>query len=112
MLINSFLYLIILNIHIRLIGVRFWDVRNGERTADISELHANGVTSVNFNPKNNAEVLTAGRDSILKLIDVRKSGQELQSFSHADFRIDLSYAGCAISPNGMYDCFVVLCIYF
>lgn len=83
-------------------GVRFWDLRNADRTADISELHSNGVTSVNFNPKNNAEVLTAGRDSILKLIDVRKSGQELQSFSHAGFRIDLSYAGCAISPNGKY----------
>jgi len=49
---------------------------------------------------NNAEVLTLGRDSVMRLIDVRKSGQELQSFYHSDFRIDLSYAGCAISPDG------------
>lgn len=63
-------------------------------------MHSNVVTSVQFNPMNNAEVLTLGRDSVMRLIDVRKSGQELQSFYHSDFRIDLSYAGCAISPDG------------
>ncbi len=83
-------------------GVRFWDVRSSERTADITELHTNGVTSVKFNPRNNAEVLTTGRDSVVKLIDVRKSGEALQSFYHSDYRIDLSYAGCAISPDGKY----------
>jgi autophagy-related protein 16 len=83
-------------------GVRFWDVRTSERTADITELHSNGVTSVKFNPTNNAEVLTAGRDSIVKLTDVRKSGEELQSFFHSEFKVDLSYAACAISPDGKY----------
>jgi len=83
-------------------GVRFWDVRSSERTADITELHSNGVTSVKFNPRNNAEVLTTGRDSVVKLIDVRKSGEVLQSFFHSEYRIDLSYAGCAISPDGKY----------
>ena len=57
-------------------------------------------TSVKFNPTNNAEVLTTGRDSIVKLTDVRKAGEELQSFYHSDFRIDLSYAACAISADG------------
>jgi len=83
-------------------GVRFWDIRTADRTADITELHNNGVTSVNFNPSNNAEVLTTGRDSIVKLIDVRKSGEELQSFRHTDFLIDLTYAACAISPDGKH----------
>ena len=53
-----------------------------------------------FNPKNNAQVLTTGRDSVVKIIDVRKAGQELQSFFHSEFKIDLSYATCAISPDG------------
>lgn len=90
------------NINSFFLGVRFWDIRSSERTADITELHSNGVTSVQFNPANNAEVLTTGRDSVVKLIDVRKSGQELQSFSHSEFKIDLSYAGCTISPNGTF----------
>jgi autophagy-related protein 16-1 len=36
----------------------------------------------------------------VKLIDVRNTGQELQTFHHAEFWIDLSYASCAISPDG------------
>lgn len=83
-------------------GVRFWDIRTSERTADITDLHYNGVTSVRFNPTNNAEVLTTGRDSVVRLIDVRKAGEELQSFSHTNFKIDLSYAACAISPDGKF----------
>ena len=83
-------------------GVRFFDIRSSERTAEVTELHSGGVTSVNFNPNNNAEILTTGRDNTLKLVDVRKSGQELQTYFHKDFRIDLSYAACAISPDGKY----------
>lgn len=83
-------------------GVRFWDVRSGERTGEVSELHGGGVTSVNFNPNNNAEILTMGRDSTVKLVDVRQAGQELQTFQHADFKTDLSYSSCAISPDGAY----------
>ncbi len=83
-------------------GVRFFDLRSGERTAEVSELHTGGVTSVNFNPNNNAEILTTGRDSTVKLIDVRKTGEELQTLFHPEFRIDLSYAACAISPDGKY----------
>ncbi len=83
-------------------GVRFWDARSGDRTGDVSGLHSGGVTSVNFNPSNNEEILTCGRDSLVKLVDVRKTGQELQSFFHAGFRVDLSYAKCAISPDGKY----------
>ena len=99
-------------ITIRFQGVRFWDVRTSERTADITDLHFNGVTSVKFNPTNNAEVLTTGRDSVMKLTDVRKAGQELQSFSHVDFKIDLSYAGSAISPDGKsFHCHLILTLY-
>jgi len=83
-------------------GVRFWDVRSGDRTGDVTELHGGGVTSVNFNPSNNGEILTCGRDSSLKLVDVRKNGQEMQTFYHSEFRVDLSYAKAAISPDGKY----------
>jgi autophagy-related protein 16 len=83
-------------------GVRFFDIRSSERTGEVSELHSGGVTSVNFNPNNNAEILTTGRDSTVKLVDVRKTGQALQTFFHSEFRIDVSYAACAISPDGRY----------
>ena len=83
-------------------GVRFWDIRSSERTGEVTDLHSGGVTSANFNPSNNAEILTAGRDSVVKLVDVRNTGQELQTFHHSEFRIDLSYAACAISPDGRY----------
>ena len=83
-------------------GVRFFDIRSSERTGEVSELHSGGVTSVNFNPNNNSEILSAGRDDTLKIVDVRQTGQTLQTFNHPDFRIDLSYAACAISPDGKY----------
>lgn len=38
----------------------------------------------------------------MKLTDVRKSGEELQSFFHSEFKVDLSYAACAISPDGKF----------
>eukprot|EP00559_Dactyliosolen_fragilissimus_P005156 CAMPEP_0184857380 /NCGR_PEP_ID=MMETSP0580-20130426/2543_1 /TAXON_ID=1118495 /ORGANISM="Dactyliosolen fragilissimus" /LENGTH=557 /DNA_ID=CAMNT_0027352947 /DNA_START=72 /DNA_END=1745 /DNA_ORIENTATION=- len=82
-------------------GVRFWDTRTNDRIEDIPNLHIGGVTSVQFNPNNNAEVLTMGRDSKLKLIDARTC-RELKEFKHTQFRIDLNYASCSLSPNGRY----------
>jgi len=83
-------------------GLRFWDVREKKRTtAEIGCCHEGGVTSVQFNPSNSWEILTAGRDSTARLLDARTL-KELHLFHHTDFKIDLSYATCSISPDGKY----------
>lgn len=96
-------------------GVRFWDYRSNECIGDISDLHdatCGGITSVMFHPSNPSQILTMGRDSILKLVDVRMTSNlssessrgavELQKFQHVDMKVDLSCAGCTISPDGKY----------
>jgi len=81
-------------------GLRFWDIREKKRTtAEVRCCHDGGCTSVQFNPSNSWEILTAGRDSTVRLLDARTL-QELYSFYHTDFSIDLNNAACAISPNG------------
>ena len=98
-------------------GIRIWDPRSNERIGDIPDLHdasCGGVTSVMFNPSNNSQIVSMGRDSIIKLVDVRMAttnssdlsssvdGIELQTFQHVDMKVDLSYSGCVISPDGKY----------
>lgn len=98
-------------------GIRLWDPRSNERIGDIPDLHdgsCGGVTSVMFNPSNSSQIVTMGRDSIIKLVDLRMAstdssdlpssngGIELQTFQHVDMKVDLSYSGCAISPDGKY----------
>lgn len=98
-------------------GIRLWDPRSNERIGDIPDLHdgsCGGVTSVMFNPSNSSQIVTMGRDSIIKLVDLRMTtsdssdvqssngGIELQTFRHVDMKVDLSYSGCAISPDGKY----------
>ena len=61
------------------------------------------MTCVRFNPAKDSEVLTVGRDNVARLIDSRKTSEEIQSFHHTDFRIDSNYALCAISPDGRFD---------
>uniref|UniRef100_A0A6U6G463 Uncharacterized protein n=1 Tax=Odontella aurita TaxID=265563 RepID=A0A6U6G463_9STRA len=80
-------------------GIRFWDVRTGERAADIQSIHQGGVTSVQFSPSNSTQVLTNGRDSTLRLIDMRTC-ETLQSFQHLEFRTLLNYASSSLSPDG------------
>ena len=81
---------------------RFWDCRTSERTGDITDLHSNGVTCVRFNPAKDSEILTVGRDNVVRLIDSRKTSEEIQNFHHTDFRVDTNYALCAISPDGRF----------
>ena len=66
---------------------------------ELNDLHIGGCTSVQFNPENAAEILSLGRDSQLKLVDVRNRAI-LHTFQHADFRIDLNYASSSLSPDG------------
>lgn len=81
-------------------GLRFWDMRAGDRTANISGLHEGGITSVQFHPTNAMQVLTNGKDSCLKLVDVRTC-TALQTFAHDQFRTAFQYSSTSFSPNGM-----------
>lgn len=83
-------------------GIRFWDIRSGDRTAEVSNLHSDIITSVNFNPNNNVEVISMGRDNCIKVVDVRKVGKELHRLYHDDFQIDVNYAASTISHDGKY----------
>eukprot|EP00956_Cyclotella_meneghiniana_P042366 scaffold248435_cov92-Cyclotella_meneghiniana.AAC.4 len=82
-------------------GIRFWDVRSGERVLDIPKLHEGGVTSVQWNPKNSHEILTNGRDSSLNIIDARTS-TAISTFRDPDFRTMTNYASASFSPDAVY----------
>ena len=79
-------------------GVRFWDVRSGDRVLDIAALHEGGVTSVQWKPGSSHQVLTCGRDSTLKIIDVRTESV-LKTFQNSALRISSNNARCSFSPD-------------
>jgi autophagy-related protein 16 len=76
-------------------GLRFWDVRSGDRVLDIPNLHDGGVTSVHWNLRNSHEVLTNGRDSTLKIVDARTS-TAISTFLDPGFRTLTNYASCSL----------------
>ena len=79
-----------------------WDIRTGDRIADVVQgLHEGGVTCVQYDPSNAAHVLTNGRDHSLNLIDLRTSGV-VSTFRHPAFRTTHSWSACAMSPNGAF----------
>ncbi|KAL7439154.1 hypothetical protein ACHAXM_006554 [Skeletonema potamos] len=79
-------------------GVCFWDVRSGDRVLDIPSLHDGGVTSVQWKPGSSHQVLTCGRDSTLKIIDVRTQSN-MQTFQNSALRILSNNARCSFSPD-------------
>jgi len=82
-------------------GIRLWDVRSGKRVLDVLSMHEGGVTSVQCHPMNGNQILTNGRDSVLRVVDVRTC-TAVQSLGHEDFRTAFNYSSCGISPDGAY----------
>jgi autophagy-related protein 16-1 len=82
-------------------GLRFWDVRTGDRSADMENVHEGGITFVQFDPSNATQVMTNGKDNCLKLIDMR-TGTTISTFRDTDFHSSYNWSACAMSPNGMY----------
>eukprot|EP00550_Attheya_septentrionalis_P005774 CAMPEP_0198282502 /NCGR_PEP_ID=MMETSP1449-20131203/2292_1 /TAXON_ID=420275 /ORGANISM="Attheya septentrionalis, Strain CCMP2084" /LENGTH=568 /DNA_ID=CAMNT_0043978767 /DNA_START=177 /DNA_END=1883 /DNA_ORIENTATION=- len=82
-------------------GVRFWDIRSGEKTAEIETLHTGGVTCAHLHPTNGTQILTNGRDSVLKLVDIRM-GSVISTMTHKDFRTPFNWSACSYSPDGVY----------
>jgi autophagy-related protein 16 len=82
-------------------GLRFWDLRTGDRTGDISGLHEHGITSVQFHPTNALQVLTNGKDSSVKVTDVRTC-TALQTLRHEAFQTGFQWSTASFSPDGTY----------
>jgi autophagy-related protein 16 len=82
-------------------GLRFWDVRTGERTADISGIHEGGITSVQFDPTKSTQVLTNSVDNSLKIVDIR-TGLPLHTLRDAGFTTVHGWSKSCYSPNGKY----------
>lgn len=82
-------------------GLRCWDVRTGDRTGDVEGLHQGGVTSVQFHPTNPTLVLTNGKDSCLKVVDMR-TGMTVLALRDIDFTSAYTHSAAAWSPDGMY----------
>ena len=86
-------------------GIRCWDLRSSERIFDLHNIHTTGggggVTSVQMNPSNEIQVLTMGRDSVVKFIDLR-TGETIHALSDREFRVSENHASCAISPDATY----------
>jgi autophagy-related protein 16 len=101
-------------------GLRFWDLRTGERSGDISGalknkhvhpfptfppislssigLHDSAITSVQF--YNDITVLTNGTDSCLKIVDMRM-GVPLATMRAPNFRVS-HVAKAVYSPDGQH----------
>lgn len=82
-------------------GLRFWDLRTGERTENISSLHEAAVTSCKFSPTDSSMVLTNGLDNCLKITDIR-SGLPIHTFRDDSFSTLHGWSSAAFSPDGRY----------
>jgi len=82
-------------------GIRCWDVRSGDRVLDLPLLHEGGVTSVQWKPKSGHEILTNGRDSILKIVDARTKAV-IKAVNDPGFRTLTNHASSSFSPDGAY----------
>jgi len=82
-------------------GLRFWDLRSASRVSEMKNLHESGVTSVMCSPIDGTKILTNGRDSILRVIDVRKD-EIVQNFSHTGFRSTFNWSSSSWSPDGKF----------
>lgn len=105
-------------------GVRFWDLRSGERSMEIkgtyilrsfpglrawrvpsllfvTDLHHGGVSSVQYSPVDSFTLLTNGLDSTLHVVDLRRLSSRLTL--RADGFVTLySWSSACFSPNGRY----------
>eukprot|EP00762_Andalucia_godoyi_P005782 ANDGO_06989.mRNA.1 Protein tipD len=84
-------------------SVRVFDARDARVVGELKGLHSQQVTSVAV-ARDGMRVLTNGRDSVLRLVDIRMQSQqsELMAFRHADFKSGVNWNRACMSPDGMY----------
>jgi autophagy-related protein 16-1 len=64
-------------------------------------MHEGGITSVQFKPTDNTQVLTSSLDSSLKIVDIRM-GTAIQTLSHSDLSTAQHWSRSTFSPDGRY----------
>jgi WD40 repeat protein len=53
-------------------SLKFWDIsRSGQCIHTIDKLHTAHITSLQYNPKNNCQILTSSKDNTLRIVDTR-----------------------------------------
>lgn len=82
-------------------GIRCWDLRSGDPVFDMPLLHEGGVTSVQWKPSSDNEILTNGRDSTLKIVDARTKAV-VRAVHDPGFRILTNHASSSFSPDGIH----------
>mmetsp|Transcript_28224 Transcript_28224/g.67253 ORF Transcript_28224/g.67253 Transcript_28224/m.67253 type:complete len:560 (-) Transcript_28224:542-2221(-) len=82
-------------------GLRCWDVKSGDRVLDLPSIHDGGLTSVQWNPRKGHELLTAGRDSTLKIVDARTKSV-VKTFCDKGLKILSNQSSSSFSPDGAY----------
>lgn len=77
-------------------SVRLWDLSSGAQVAEASAVHGTGqVTSVAFSPRGGMQILSAGRDNALRLLDARSLNPTL-SITHSALRIGYNWCVCRL----------------
>ena len=80
--------------------VRLWDPRSYKLAETIENCHESQVTSVCVTPDGNG-LLTSGRDSKLKIIDMR-TYRATHTFACPDFIASINHYKACISPDSKY----------
>jgi WD40 repeat protein len=64
-------------------------------------MHEGGISSIQFKPNDDRQVLTSSVDSSLKIVDLR-AGKSIHTFSHSDLTAGQLWSGSTFSPDGRY----------
>jgi WD40 repeat protein len=89
-------------------GLRFWDVRSAALAHELAGVHPGAqITSVAVSPRGagggggGAEVLTNGRDNVLRVVDVRTFGV-VATARAPSYRVGTNFARAAWAPDGRH----------
>ncbi|OEU20738.1 WD40 repeat-like protein [Fragilariopsis cylindrus CCMP1102] len=82
-------------------GLRLWDIRTAQKSAEIENVHESAITSVQLNPLDSSKIMTNGMDSRIKIVDIRTC-KAIHEFSHGDFQTSYNWSSSVFSPDGAY----------
>lgn len=64
-------------------------------------MHEGGISSIQFKPNDDRQVLTSSVDSSLKIVDLRVR-KSIHTFNHSDLTAGQLGSGSTFSPDGRY----------
>ncbi|OQS05236.1 hypothetical protein THRCLA_02598 [Thraustotheca clavata] len=81
-------------------AVRFWDSRTKAPIHELSDFHADQITSVSYSQDGN-KLLTNSRDNTLKLLDPRTYGV-LGNYKAPSYTCGFNWSKATLSPDGLH----------